>query len=407
MASPIHLKAHRFPPPPPLLLLLLLSLLVAAAAAESQATASPAGHRADAADTAFFIFGDSTVDTGNNNYIKTIPENRADYEPYGRAGSFGRPTGRFSNGRVIVDFIAEYANLPAIPPFMQPSADYGRGVNFASGGGGVLPETNQGQAIDLPTQLKNFDKVREKLIEKFGETRAQEVVSEAVYFISVGSNDYMGGYLGNPATRQLHSPEEFVGMVIGNLTNAIQELYQRGGRKFGFLSLGPLGCLPALRAANPNSNAGDGGCFEDASGLAQAHNNAVNGILLSLQHIFKGFKYSNSNFFQWLADRMNNPSNYGFQDGVNACCGSGPYGGVFTCGGKQAAEYKLCENPEDHIWWDSFHPTEKIHEQFAKALWDGPASAVGPHNLRDLFFDKDKAAIADLVDGTVEQDFMY
>ncbi|XP_030448224.1 GDSL esterase/lipase 5-like [Syzygium oleosum] len=401
MASSIHLKAHQIS-------LLLLSLSVLAASDELEATASPAGLRPEAADAAaFFVFGDSTVDPGNNNYIKTIPENRADYEPYGQDGSSGRPTGRFSNGRVIVDFIAEHANLPAIPPFMQPSADYSRGVNFASGGGGVLQETNQGQAIDLPTQLKNFDQVRGKLIETLGEARAQAVVSEAVYFISIGSNDYMGGYLGNPAMRQLHPSDLFIGMVIGNLTNVIQELYQRGGRKFGFLSLGPLGCLPALRAANPNSNAGDGGCFEDASALAQGHNTAVNGILLSLQHIFKGFKYANSNFYEWLADRMSNPSNYGFKDGVNACCGSGPYGGVFTCGGKQEAEYKLCENPEDHVWWDSFHPTEKIHKQFAKALWDGLVSVVGPYNLRDLFFDKDKATIADLVDGTVEQDFMY
>lgn len=54
---------------------------------------------------AFFIFGDSTVDSGNNNYINTIPENKADYKPYGQNGFFQEPTGRFSDGRVIVDFI--------------------------------------------------------------------------------------------------------------------------------------------------------------------------------------------------------------------------------------------------------------------------------------------------------------
>lgn len=54
---------------------------------------------------AFFIFGDSSVDSGNNNYINTIPENKADYKPYGQNGFFQEPTGRFSDGRVIVDFI--------------------------------------------------------------------------------------------------------------------------------------------------------------------------------------------------------------------------------------------------------------------------------------------------------------
>ncbi|TKY72921.1 GDSL esterase/lipase 2 [Spatholobus suberectus] len=40
---------------------------------------------------AFFIFGDSTVDSGNNNYIDTIPENKANYKPYGQNGFFENP----------------------------------------------------------------------------------------------------------------------------------------------------------------------------------------------------------------------------------------------------------------------------------------------------------------------------
>lgn len=42
---------------------------------------------------------------------------------------------------------ASHANLPLIPPFLEPSADYSYGVNFASGGAGVLPETHQGLVI--------------------------------------------------------------------------------------------------------------------------------------------------------------------------------------------------------------------------------------------------------------------
>lgn len=90
-----------------------------------------------------------------------------------------------------------------------------------------------------------------------------------------------------------------------------------------------------------------------------------------------------------------------FKDGVNACCGAGPYGGVYSCGGtKKATEYQLCENPHEYIWWDSFHPTERIHEQFAKALWDGPPFSVGPYNLQELFWSKEKKrmTIADIVD---------
>ncbi|XP_055960685.1 GDSL esterase/lipase 5-like [Mercurialis annua] len=352
------------------------------------------------ASSALFIFGDSTVDAGNNNYIDTIPDNRAGLKPYGRNGFFQAPTGRFSDGRIIVDYIAEYAKLPLIPPFLQPSADYTYGANFASGGGGVLPETNQlGNVIDLPTQLKNFEEVEKSLTEKLGEAQAKEIISEAVYFISIGSNDYMGGYLGNFTMQENYIPEVYVGMVIGNLTNAIQvnSLYEKGARKFGFLSLCPLGCLPALRAMNPKAS--EGGCFEAASSLALAHNNALRAVLTSLQHLFKGFKYCNSNFYNWLNDRINNPTKYGLKDGVNACCGTGPYNGIYSCGGnKKIAKFELCENSDEYVWWDSFHPTERIHEHFAKTLWNGAPFYVGPYNLEDFFFTKENLTIADEVD---------
>lgn len=66
----------------------------------------------------FFIFGDSTVDCGNNNYIETVPENRADHKPYGQNGFFEEPTGRFSDGRIIVDFIGTH--LPHTHSYMIP-----------------------------------------------------------------------------------------------------------------------------------------------------------------------------------------------------------------------------------------------------------------------------------------------
>lgn len=53
---------------------------------------------------ALFVFGDSLFDVGNNNYINTTTDNLANYSPYGET-FFKYPTGRFSDGRVIPDFI--------------------------------------------------------------------------------------------------------------------------------------------------------------------------------------------------------------------------------------------------------------------------------------------------------------
>lgn len=54
--------------------------------------------------TANFVFGDSLVDVGNNNYIVSL--SKADYVPNGI--DFGKPTGRFTNGRTVVDIIGKH-----------------------------------------------------------------------------------------------------------------------------------------------------------------------------------------------------------------------------------------------------------------------------------------------------------
>lgn len=54
---------------------------------------------------AFFVFGDSLVDNGNNNYLATTA--RADAYPYGIDYPTRRATGRFSNGLNIPDLISK------------------------------------------------------------------------------------------------------------------------------------------------------------------------------------------------------------------------------------------------------------------------------------------------------------
>jgi len=75
-----------------------LMLLVAAAAAASGA--------AGAKVPAMYVFGDSTADVGNNDYLPWSIA-RADFPHNGVDFPGGKPTGRFSNGFIGVDFIGE------------------------------------------------------------------------------------------------------------------------------------------------------------------------------------------------------------------------------------------------------------------------------------------------------------
>lgn len=89
--------------------------------------------------SAIIVFGDSTVDAGNNNFIPTV--GKANFPPYGRDFDGGVATGRFSNGRLVTDFISEALRLPSsVPAYLDPSYTIDQlamGVSFASGGTGL------------------------------------------------------------------------------------------------------------------------------------------------------------------------------------------------------------------------------------------------------------------------------
>lgn len=92
---------------------------------------------------ALFVFGDSLFDPGNN-YINTTTDFQANHWPYGQS-YFNPPTGRFSDGRLIPDFIAEYAGLPLVPAYLEPgNNEFTHGANFASGGAGALIDSHAG-----------------------------------------------------------------------------------------------------------------------------------------------------------------------------------------------------------------------------------------------------------------------
>lgn len=88
--------------------------------------------------SSLIVFGDSTVDSGNNKFLSTLV--RSDFEPYGRDFAGGKPTGRFSNGKLPTDFISEALGLkPTVPAYLDPThnvTDFATGVCFASAGTG-------------------------------------------------------------------------------------------------------------------------------------------------------------------------------------------------------------------------------------------------------------------------------
>lgn len=108
----------------------------------------------DSKTKGMFVFGSSLVDNGNNNFLSNSLA-KADYSPYGVDFPLG-PSGRFTNSENVIDILGKKLNLPNyLPSFNDPSTRGSKivqGVNFASGGSGILDSTGA-LAVSLSLSL--------------------------------------------------------------------------------------------------------------------------------------------------------------------------------------------------------------------------------------------------------------
>ncbi|KAL6574049.1 hypothetical protein OROHE_001591 [Orobanche hederae] len=167
---------------------------------------------------ALFIFGDSTVDSGNNNYIKTIA--RSNFPPYGKDFPNHIPTGRFTNGKLVTDFLASYAGIKEfVPPYLDPTLsldDLKTGVCFASAGTGFDPLTAQisDGVISMENQLKYFKEYKYRMELHIGKESTRSLISKALFYISAGTNDFILNYYGPPIRRKTYTISAYQDFVI-------------------------------------------------------------------------------------------------------------------------------------------------------------------------------------------------
>nr|KAJ0210673.1 hypothetical protein LSAT_V11C400168150 [Lactuca sativa] len=92
--------------------------------------------------TSIFSFGDSLTDTDNLKQVASITDEFFPFlqPPYGET-FFHKPTSRCSDGRLIIDFLAESLGLPLVRPFLHDCDNViepGQGVNYAVVGATAL-----------------------------------------------------------------------------------------------------------------------------------------------------------------------------------------------------------------------------------------------------------------------------
>ncbi|KAK9056541.1 hypothetical protein SSX86_023903 [Deinandra increscens subsp. villosa] len=331
---------------------------------------------------ALFIFGDSIFDPGNNNYINTTADFQANFWPYG-ISYFNPPTRRFSDGRLIPDFIVEYHRLPLIPTYLDPpNTEFVYGANFASGGVGALVESHAGFTLDLKTQLQYFGDLEKHFRQNLGDSKTDQLMSDAVYLFSCGGNDYPSPVGNNDIILYPYTHEQYVGMVIGNWTDVFKGIHEKGGRKIGITNLAPLACWPSVREGRQPGNT----CNEELDIISSLHNQELLKKLQELEKQLDGFMYAVFDLNTEVSNQMKNPSKYGFKIGDSACCGSSPFGGIDSCGGKRGIkEFDLFDNINDYFFFDSNHITKVVGRQFAELFWNGGSDVTAPYNLKAVF----------------------
>ncbi|KAJ0014155.1 hypothetical protein Pint_20298 [Pistacia integerrima] len=331
---------------------------------------------------AFFVFGDSLVDNGNNNYLAT--DARADSPPYGIDYPTHRPTGRFSNGLNIPDFISKQLRSESTLPYLSPELTGQRllvGANFASAGIGVLNDTGIQfvNIIRMYRQLEYFQEYQNRVAALIGPERTKQLVNGALILITVGGNDFVNNYYLVPysARSREYSLPNFVKFVISEYKKLLARLYELGARRVLVTGTGPLGCVPAELAMRSRN----GECSAELQRAASLYNPQLNQILRELNSQFGSDVFVGVNTQAMHNDFVSNPQAYGFTTSKEACCGQGRYNGLGLC----TPASNLCPNRELYAFWDPFHPSERangiIVEQF---MTSGSTEYMYPMNLSTI-----------------------
>lgn len=315
---------------------------------------------------AVIVFGDSIVDPGNNDNLETIL--KCNFPPYGRDFKGGIPTGRFCNGKVPSDLLAEELGVkelvPAyLDPTLQPN-DLLTGVSFASGGTGYDPLTSKtASVLSLNDQLEMFKEYIEKLKVLVGEDGTNFILANSLFMVVAGSDDFANTYFTLRARKEYDVPS-YANFMVTSASTFLKELYNLGARRMAVFSAPPLGCLPMLRTLGGGVHRE---CVKKYNDASIVYNNKLSSGINSLNKGLPQAKIVYVDIYGSLLDLIQRPKNYGFEVANKGCCGTGTLEVVVLC---NPLSLFTCPNAATHVFWDSYHPTERAYKVIVSLLLD-------------------------------------
>ncbi|XP_078174974.1 GDSL esterase/lipase At1g28600-like [Carex rostrata] len=330
---------------------------------------------------AIFSFGASYEDTGNIAILARTAN--ADqpllHLPYGET-YFHHPTGRASDGRLVIDRIATKLGFQFIPPSLSQGQDFTKGANFAVSGATALNVaffqqnniTNQFiRNTSLSVQLGWFENMKPSICN----TTCVKYFKKSLFvFGKFGDNDYLYMLFSGKTVDFVNST---VPLVVDTIRSALERLLKQGVMQLVVPGTRPNGCVPVILTYFASTNRSDYdslGCLKVYNNIAIYHNALLRDAVKQLRVEFPQAKISYSEFYEPIIDFVTNPYKYGFISGtpLRACCGSGgPYNYNISAGCGQPG-VTACPNPSSFINWDGLHLTEKSYDIIANGWLNGP-----------------------------------
>ncbi|KAA0052645.1 GDSL esterase/lipase [Cucumis melo var. makuwa] len=308
--------------------------------------------------TSLLVFGDSSVDPGNNNFLPTTM--KSNFPPYGKDFFNARPTGRFCDGRLATDFIAEALGFgETVPAFLDRTLkpiELLHGVSFASASSGYDDLTaNYSNVLSLPKQLEYLMHYKLHLKRQVGGEKAEKIIRNAIVVISMGTNDFLENYFLEPLRPKQFTLDQYQNFLVSSMYRNVQVMHRLGVRRLVVVGVPPLGCMPVVRTiTNQNTT-----CSKVFNQAAYAFNAKMKlklaGIKASL-----GMLTSFVDAYAIVQAAVQNPTAYGLRETARGCCGTGLVEYGETCKGSPT-----CTDPQNYVFWDAVHPSQKMYKILA------------------------------------------
>ncbi|KAL5156017.1 GDSL esterase/lipase [Glycine soja] len=277
-------------------------------------------------DFLIFNFGDSNSDTGAliaASFESLYPPNGQTY--------FQKPSGRYSDGRLIIDFLMDAMDLPFLNAYLDSLGlpNFRKGSNFAAAAATILPATASSLCpFSFGVQVSQFLRFKARALELIAKGRKfdkyvpdENIFEKGLYMFDIGQNDLAGAFYSKTLDQILAS----IPTILLELEKGIKNLYDQGARYFWIHNTGPLGCLPQnIAKFGTDSSKLDGlGCVSSHNQAAKTFNLQLRALCTKLQGQYPDSNVTYVDIFTIKSSLIANYSRYGFEQPIMACCGYG------------------------------------------------------------------------------------